>query len=103
MSGSVGCIYSHIGNIVASKRLNTFIYIGCALLIAVERYPDDPTANYNAACACVMRRRLNDGKRYLAKAGNSRATQYVGNVIKAMEGAVNWKMERNRLIIIDKD
>lgn len=74
-----------------------------ALLIAVERYPDDPTANYNAACACVMRRRLNDGKRYLAKAGNSRATQYVGNVIKAMEGAVNWKKERNRLIIIDKD
>ncbi len=71
-----------------------------ALLIAVERYPDDEMANYNAACGCVMTKRLNDAKKYLQKAGNSRNVQYVYNVIKAMEGDVNWKMENNKVVII---
>lgn len=72
-----------------------------ALLIAVKRYPNDKTANFNAACACVMRKRLNDAKSYLEKAGDSHAVQYVSNVIKAMQGDVQWKLERNRVIVTE--
>ena len=70
-----------------------------ALLIAANRYPDDETANLNAACGCVMTKRLNDAKKFLEKAGNTRQAQYVTNVVKAMEGQVNWKMDNKRLII----
>ena len=70
-----------------------------ALLIAVEQYPDDETANLNAACGCVMTKRLVDAKKYLQKAGTSRHARYVDNVIKAMEGTVNWKLVNDRIII----
>ena len=70
-----------------------------ALLIAVKQYPDDETANYNAACGCVMTRRFNDARKYLAKAGYSDNVQYVSNVIKAMEGSVKWQMKNGNLII----
>ena len=70
-----------------------------ALMIAVKRYPDDETANLNAACGCVMTKRLNDAKKYLKKAGNTDEAQYVGNVIRAMEGDVNWKIENRRVVI----
>jgi hypothetical protein len=73
-----------------------------ALLIAVNRYPDNETANFNAACGCVMTNRLNDAKMYLKKAGNSLSAQYVANVIKAMEGDVQWKMEGKRLKVIQE-
>ena len=72
-----------------------------ALLIAVKRYPDSETANLNAACGCVMTKRLKDAKMYLQKAGNTMAAQYVANVIKAMEGEVNWKIVNKRVIIDD--
>ena len=72
-----------------------------ALFIAVSRYPEDETANLNAACACVMTKRLNDAKKYLKNAGNSSEAQYVSNVIKAMEGSVNWKIEHKRVVIYD--
>ena len=70
-----------------------------ALLIAVEQFPDDETANLNAACGCVMTKRLVDAKKYLQKAGSTRQARYVGNVIKAMEGSVNWKLVNNRIVI----
>lgn len=70
-----------------------------ALLIAVEQFPDDETANLNAACGCVMTKRLVDAKKYLQKAGNTRQAKYVGNVIKAMEGTVNWKMQNGRVVV----
>lgn len=70
-----------------------------ALLIAVKRYPDNETANFNAACGCVMTNRLKDAKAYLAKSGNTMAVQYVANVIKAMEGDVNWKIVNKRVVI----
>lgn len=70
-----------------------------ALLIAVNQFPDNETANLNAACGCVMTKRLVDAKKYLEKAGTTRQANYVGNVIKAMEGSVNWKLENNRIII----
>ena len=73
-----------------------------ALIIAVQQYPDSETANYNAACACVMTKRLNDAKKYLAKAGKSEDVKYVANVIKAMEGSVQWEIRNGRLIIIDE-
>jgi hypothetical protein len=73
-----------------------------ALLIAVERYPDNETANFNAACGCVMTNRLNDAKKYLSKAGDSMSTRYVANVIKAMEGDVDWKMEGKRVRVINE-
>lgn len=72
-----------------------------ALLIAVERYPDDKTANLNAACGCLMTSRLNDAKKYLKKAGSSPEARYVNNVIKAMEGTVNWRLENKRVIIYE--
>ena len=70
-----------------------------ALITAAEQFPDDETANLNAACGCVMTKRLVDAKKYLQKAGNTRQARYVGNVIKAMEGSVNWKIVNNRIII----
>ena len=73
-----------------------------ALIIAVKRYPNNQTANLNAACGCVMTKRLGDAKKYLAKAGNTMAAQYVGNVIKAMEGDVIWKMENGRVVVIEE-
>ncbi len=72
-----------------------------AMLIAVKQYPDSPTANYNAACACVMTKRFNDARNYLAKAGDDENTQYVANVIKAMEGTVNWHIVNEKLIITE--
>ena len=73
-----------------------------ALMIAVQQYPDSETANYNAACACVMTKRLNDAKKYLAKAGKSEDAKYVANVIRAMEGSVQWEIRNGRLIILDE-
>jgi hypothetical protein len=49
-----------------------------------------------------MTNRLNDAKMYLKKAGNSLSAQYVANVIKAMEGDVQWKMEGKRLKVIQE-
>lgn len=72
-----------------------------ALLIAVEQYPDSEIANYNASCGCVMARRLNDAKKYLMKSGHNENTRYVSNVIRAMEGTVNWQMKKGKLIIIE--
>jgi hypothetical protein len=73
-----------------------------ALLIAVKRYPDSETANLNAACGCVRTKRLNDAKKYLKKAGNTMAAQYVANVVKAMEGDVQWHMENGRVVVTEE-
>lgn len=72
-----------------------------ALRIAAQQYPEDETANLNAACASVMMHRLNDAKRYLKQAGDSEQAKYVGNVIRAMQGEVKWKMENGELIILE--
>jgi hypothetical protein len=72
-----------------------------ALVIAAGQYPDDETANYNAACGCAMTKRLKDAKKYLQKAGHNEHTTYLTQIILAMEGEVNWKMENGRLIIMD--
>lgn len=74
-----------------------------ALQIAAQQYPKDQTANLNAACASVMVRRLGDAKKYLKEAGNTEQANYVRNVIRAMEGTVNWKMERGNLVISEKE
>lgn len=73
-----------------------------ALIIAVKQYPDSETANYNAACACVMTKRLNDARKYLGKAGNGENVRYVSDVIKAMEGHVEWQIKNRKLIITEK-
>ena len=73
-----------------------------ALLIAVKRYPDSETANLNAACGCVRTKRLNDAKKYLKKAGNTMAAQYVANVVQAMEGDVQWRMENGRVVVVEE-
>lgn len=72
-----------------------------ALTIAAKQYPDDKTANLNAACACVKTRRLTDAKRFLANAGDSEQARYLSDIIKAMEGRANWKMENGRVVIIN--
>ncbi|MBO4905645.1 MAG: hypothetical protein J5486_01245 [Bacteroidaceae bacterium] len=74
-----------------------------ALLIAAHQYPDDETANLNAACACVKTYRLVDAKKYLKKAGNSQQAKYVNDVIRAMEGSVKWKLENGRVIVFEEN
>lgn len=73
-----------------------------ALLIAVRQYPDNETANLNAACGYVMTKRLNDARKHLKKAGNSAAAQYVADVIDAMEGDVEWKLENGKVVVIKR-
>lgn len=74
-----------------------------ALTIAARQYADDKTANLNAACACVMVRRLADAKRYIAKAGDSEDAKYVKFVIDAMEGTAKWKKDETGKVVPDKD
>lgn len=69
-----------------------------ALTIAARQYPNDPTANLNAACASVEARRLSDAKRFLAKAGDSAEAQYLNVVIKAMEGKIKWHMDNGNVV-----
>lgn len=73
-----------------------------ALMIAARQYPEDPRANLNAACGCVMTKRMTDAKYFLKKAGNLKETRYVRDVIRAMEGDVQWKIESKRVVIIDE-
>ena len=72
-----------------------------ALLIAAKQYPDNETANLNAACGYVMTKRLNDARKHLNKAGKTAEAQYVSDVIDAMEGNVDWKMENGRVVVIE--
>lgn len=72
-----------------------------ALFIAATNFPDSPIANYNAACACLMTNRLVDARRYLARASSLAKTNYLFNIIDAMEGTVKWKIENNVLYVID--
>ena len=72
-----------------------------ALYIAARQFPDDQTANLNAAYASVKTLHLKDAKKYLLRAGNSSQALYLSDVILAMEGEVKWKMEKGRLIITE--
>lgn len=69
-----------------------------ALVIAADRNPDDPTANLNAACACVQTRRLKDAAIYLEKAGDSQEADYVRRVILAMQGKGSWRMVHGKVV-----
>lgn len=71
-----------------------------ALLIAAKQYPEDKTANLNAACACVKVKRLKDARHYLSAAGDTEQTQYLSNIISAMDGTAKWTMEDGRIILI---
>lgn len=73
-----------------------------ALLIAAARFPEDPQANYNAACACIQARRLQDARKYLQKAGTGEQAQYLKNVIDAMEGKVKWTLGKDNYLEILK-
>lgn len=72
-----------------------------ALIIAAKQYPDNETANLNAACGYVMTKRFNDARKHLRKAGKSAEAKYVSDVIDAMEGNVDWKLENGRVIVIE--
>ena len=72
-----------------------------ALMIAAKQYPTDPTANLNAACACVEKRRLSDAKRFLAHAGNTQQALYLADVIRAMEGNCKWKLVNGKVVVMD--
>lgn len=72
-----------------------------ALTIAANQYPEDKTANLNAACACVRLKRLTDAKRYLKGAGDTRQARYLADIIKAMEGNCKWRMDNGILTVID--
>lgn len=72
-----------------------------ALMIAATEYPDNPSANLNAASACIRMQRLTDAKRMLGRCLPSREKQYLSDVIRAMEGSVKWKMENGKVTISD--
>lgn len=72
-----------------------------ALTIAANQYPEDKTANLNAACACVKLKRLTDAKRYMKGAGDTRQARYLADIIKAMEGNCKWRMDNGILTVID--
>lgn len=72
-----------------------------ALTIAANQYPEDKTANLNAACACVKLNRLTDAKRYLKGAGDTKQARYLADIIKAMEGKCKWRMDNGVLTVID--
>lgn len=72
-----------------------------ALTIAAKQYPDDETANLNAACACVEAKRLSDAKRFLKKAGKSTQAVYLNDIIRAMEGNCKWQMKDGKVIITE--
>lgn len=72
-----------------------------ALMIAARQYPDSYTANLNAACACVRMRRLTDARNYLKKLDATDEASYLEDVIRAMEGTVNWRMEGDKVIVTD--
>lgn len=74
-----------------------------ALLIAARQFPDDPRANLNAACGCLMTKRIKDAKKFLKKAGTLKEARYVNDVIRAMEGDARWKIESKRIVIVDDD
>lgn len=57
-----------------------------AFEIAVRMYPDDPTANLNAACAAMQRNDLRGAARYLDKAGDSEEARYARALLTAMNG-----------------
>lgn len=71
-----------------------------ALTIAANQYPEDKTANLNAACACVRLKRLTDAKRYLKGAGDTKQARYLADIIKAMEGKCQWRMENGVLTVV---
>lgn len=71
-----------------------------ALTIAANQYPEDKTANLNAACACVKLKRLTDAKRYLKGAGDTKQARYLADIIKAMEGKCQWRMENGVLTVV---
>lgn len=57
-----------------------------AFEIAVRMYPDDPTANLNAANSAMQRHDLRSAERYLAKAGDSAEAQYARAIFTALSG-----------------
>lgn len=54
--------------------------------IALEHYPDDPTANLNAAAACVAREEYDEAKRLLEKAGDTPEVWNLKGIIATREG-----------------
>ncbi|MCH5229767.1 MAG: DUF3868 domain-containing protein [Muribaculaceae bacterium] len=54
--------------------------------IAVRMYPDDETANLNAANSALARKDLERAEKYLQKAGESAEANYARGVLKGMQG-----------------
>ena len=70
-----------------------------ALMIAATLHPENPSANLNAASACIRMKRLTDAKRLLGKTVPSAQKRYLTDVIYAMEGKVRWTLEDNKVVI----
>lgn len=62
---------------------------------AVRMYPDNPTANINAACTRLQYGDIEGAKRYLDKAGNMPQAIHARGVIAMLEG----KIEEARLLL----
>lgn len=57
-----------------------------ALTIAANCFPQDETANLNAACACIQLGRLHTAREYLEKAGMTPQAIHAWGALNALEG-----------------
>ena len=75
--------------------------------VAVRMYPEDATANLNAANAAMARRDFKRAEQYLAKAGGSAEAAYARGVLKGLqgdfEGAKAQVLEAQRLGMPDTE
>ena len=61
--------------------------------IAVRMYPDDKTANLNAAVSAMQHGDLRRAEEYLSKAGNSAEAVYAAGMLKGLQGDYQGALE----------
>lgn len=69
-----------------------------ALVIAARQYPENETANYNAAVASIRTRRMKDAQKFLNRAGSSPETEYLRTVMDAVDGRISWVLENGKVV-----
>ena len=69
-----------------------------AIIIAARQFPDNQDALYNAAIASMETHRLKDARLYL-EGNTTPEANYLRDIISAMEGSVEWKIENGKVVV----
>lgn len=64
--------------------------------VAVRMYPDDPTANINAASASISRGDLESASKFLKHVGNNPKAEYVKGILEAKKGNYDAALQHFR-------